>query len=94
MARKTYKQIGYAVVTYGPQGTWDEPWFLRKDAKRRYRKNDEVLACHHLTGGLKDAQFFSFPNSAKQAADKVNRLFKENGHILGGKVKVAEIFIK
>lgn len=34
MARRKYKELGYyAVVTYGPEGKWTSPWYLKRGAK-------------------------------------------------------------
>ena len=97
MARETYTDcVTYAVATFGPDGTWTVPWFLRKGAKKKYLKNEEVLACHQFSGYLTEAELFERPNSAaaEMAAARLQQILDKGGNCLAKKVKVVKLFVK
>ena len=93
MARRKYKELGYyAVVTYGPEGTWTSPWYLKKDAKMKHGKNEEVLACHFFDGQLENAELFSRLFDAVYRAKKVREILAKDGHSLTDSVKIVSLF--
>ena len=95
MAKNTYRDTGfYAVVSFGQNGTWTIPWFLKKNPKTRYRKDEELLACHQFTGDLGEAATFLSYEAAEKTADKVRMLFRKNGHILAKGINVVQLFCK
>lgn len=97
MARKgECKATGlYVVVTYGPHGTWGQPWYLKKNPKRKLRKNEDILACHYFTGYLSDeVEFFVTRESAEEGAEHVRKLYAKHGHILANTFKAAMLCTK
>lgn len=96
MAKNSYKGTDvYIVVTYGPEGTWSQPWYLKKNPKRKPRKNEDLLACHYFTGYLsEEAEFFNTPRMAEVGAENIREIFAKRGHVLANTFKVATLGVK
>ena len=96
MARKgECKETGvYVVVTYGPNGTWLYPWYLRKNP-RKLRKNEDILICHYFTGYLsEEAEFFATREMAENMAEHIRNLYAKQGHSLANTFKAAMLCTK
>lgn len=97
MARKgECKATGvYVVVTYGPHGTWSQPWYLRKNPKRKLGKNEDLLICHYFTGYLsEEAEFFVNREMAEDMAEHIRKLYAKHGHSLANTFRAAMLCTK